>query len=71
MNLLQDPIDTITSFQIKLELAQLCEQLSGATFVSSTTVTPNVSDACFEITLVLKSVLTGDLITGFITLKNS
>jgi phage baseplate assembly protein W len=72
MQLLQDPIDDITSFQIKLELIALGSQMSRAVLLNAETlVTPNVSEECFEVQAVLRNNITGEKITGFFNLTQS
>jgi hypothetical protein len=72
LRLLNDPIDDITAFQIKLELTQLGSQLDRARLIpDETTITPNHEDGCFEIKLVLKNMVTGNKISGFFNLNKS
>jgi hypothetical protein len=69
LTLLQDPIDNITAFQIKLQLMDLGSQISRAFIVSEETlIVANTQDECFNITLVLRNKITGGQITGYFTL---
>jgi hypothetical protein len=72
LQLLQDPIDATTAFQIKLELLSLGSQMTRAVILNSETlVIPNPQAECFEVQIVLRNSITGEVITGFFNLTRS
>jgi phage baseplate assembly protein W len=68
--LLQDPLDAITAFQIKLALADIAKQANRCTFdFENTTITANLLAQCFDVRLVLINGFNGKIITSFLSLS--